>query len=384
MTSIRTILSLVVVEDLHLEQLDVKTTFLHRDLEEEIYMQQPQGYEVKGKEKLLCRLKKSLYGLKQAPRQWYLKFDKFMSEQGYTRCHSDHCVYLKKQNDGSYIILLLYVYDMLVAGYNMQEINVLKRKLENSFAMKDLEAAKQILGMRITRDRKNHKLTLSQNEYIQKVLKRFNMHNAKPVSTPFAGHFKLRKEMCPKTHEDMDYMSKVPYASAVGSLMYAMVCTRPDIAHAVGVVRRYMNNRGKEHWMAVKWILRYLKDMAGYRDNRRSTTGYVFTVGGTTISWVSKIQSVVALSMTEAEYVSATEASKEMIWLQRFMGELGKEHDKGTLYSDTQSAIHLAKNSAFHSRTKHIQLKYHFIRSVLEDGQFELEKIHTARILQIC
>ena len=179
MTSTITILSLVAVEDLHLEQLDVKTTFLHGDLEEEIYMQQPQGYEVKGKDKLVCRLKKSLYGLKQAPRQWYLKFDKFMSEQGYTRCHSDHCVYLKKKNDGSYIILLLYVDDMLVAGSNMQEINVLKRKLANSFAMKDLGAAKQILGMRITRDRKNRKLTLSHNEYIQKVLKRFNMHNAK-------------------------------------------------------------------------------------------------------------------------------------------------------------------------------------------------------------
>eukprot|EP00253_Pinus_taeda_P003747 PITA_03747 len=343
MTSIRTILSLVSAEDLHLEQLNVKTTFLHGDLEEEIYMQQPQGYEVEGKEKLVCRLKKSLYGLKQAP---------------------------------SYIILLLYVDDMLVAGSNMQEINVLKRKLANSFAMKDLGAAKQILGMRITRDRKNRKLTLSQNEYIQKVLKRFNMHNAKPVSTPFASHFKLSKEMFRKTQEDMDYMSKVPYASTVESLMYAMVCTRLDIAHAVGVVSRYMNNPGNEHWMAVKWILKYLKgttnqalcfggsnislqgyvdaDMTGDRDNRRSTTRYVFIVGGTRVSWVSKIQSVVALSTTEVEYVAATEASKEMIWLQRFMGELGKEHDMGTLYSDSQSAIHLAKNSAFHSRMKHI------------------------------
>eukprot|EP00253_Pinus_taeda_P021795 PITA_21795 len=376
MTSIRTILSLVIVEDLHLEQIDVKTTFLHGGLEEEIYMQQPQGYEVKGKEKLVCRLKKSLYGLKQAPRQWYLKFDKFMSEQGYTRCQSDHYVYLKEKNDGSYIILLLYVDDMLVVGSNMQEINVLKIKLENSFAMKDLGATKQILGMRIIRDKKNRKLTLSQNEYIQKVLKRFNMHNAKQVSTPFASHFKLSKEMCPKTQEDMDYMSKVPYASAVGSLMYAMVCTRPDISHVVGVVSRYMKNPRKEHWMAVKQILSYLK---GDRDNRRRTTGYVFTVGGTAVSWVSKIQSVVALSTTEAEYVAATEASKEMIWLQRFMGELGKEHDMGTLYNDSQSVIHLEKNSAFHSRTKHIQLKYHFIRSVLEDGELKLEKIHTSQ-----
>ena len=142
---------------------------------------------------------------------------------------------------------------MLVASSNMQEINVLKRKLEKSFAMKDLGAAKQILGMRITRDKKNRKLTLSQSEYIEKVLKRFNMQNAKPVSIPLASHFKLSKEECPKTQEEMAHISKVPYASAVGSLMYAMVYTRPDIAHAVGVVSRYMNN--PHSWNGTKFSL---------------------------------------------------------------------------------------------------------------------------------
>eukprot|EP00253_Pinus_taeda_P008614 PITA_08614 len=146
-----------------------------------------------------------------------------------------------------------------------------------------------------------------------------------------------------------------------------MVCTRPDIAHAMGVVSRYMNSPRKEHWMAVKWILRY--------------GGYVFTVGGTTVSWVSKLQSVVVLSTTEVEYVAATEASKEMIWLQRFLDELGKKQELGRLYSDSQSAIQCAKNSTFHSKTKHIQLKYHFIRSALEDGQLKLEKIHTSKNL---
>ena len=119
MTSIGTILSLVAVENLHLGQLDVKTTFLHRDLEEEIYMQQPQAYEVKGKENLVFRLEKRLYGLKQAPRQWYLKFDRFMTGQGYNRCHFDHCVYFKRLENGSYIIFILYVDDMLVVGSNM-------------------------------------------------------------------------------------------------------------------------------------------------------------------------------------------------------------------------------------------------------------------------
>jgi hypothetical protein len=145
------------------------------------------------------QLKKRWYGLKQAQSQWYLKFDRFMKEQGYSRWHSDHCVYFKNLENGIYIILLLYVDGMLVAGSNMQDINVLKKKLANSFAMKDLGVANKIFGMRITRDRKNHKLTLSQGEYREKVLERFRIKNAKPISTPLASHFKLTKEMCPKT-----------------------------------------------------------------------------------------------------------------------------------------------------------------------------------------
>jgi hypothetical protein len=128
------------------------------------------GYEVKGKENLVYRLKKRFYGLKKAPRKWYLKFYRFMTEQGYSRCYSNHCVYFKRIENGSYIILLLYVDDMLVAGSNMQDINVIKKKLANSFVMKYFGDANKILSMRITRDRKNRKLTLSKGEYIEKVL----------------------------------------------------------------------------------------------------------------------------------------------------------------------------------------------------------------------
>ncbi|KAL5851655.1 hypothetical protein ACOSQ3_006773 [Xanthoceras sorbifolium] len=400
LTTIRLVLKIVAAENLHLEQLDVKTAFLHGDLEEEIYMRQPEGFKEAGKENLVCRLKKSLYGLKQAPRQWYKKFDSFMSSSGFTRCQADHCCYIKRF-DNSFIILLLYVDDMLVAGSDMQEIMNLKRELSKQFAMKDLGAAKQILGMRIKRDTKSETLLLSQAEYIKKVLSRFNMQDAKPVSTPLGVHFRLSKEQSPKTEEERTHMAKVPYASAIGSLMYAMVCTRPDIAQAVGAVSRYMNNPGKIHWEAVKWILRYLRgttnktlcfkggdttltgyvdaDLAGNVDIRKSTTGYVYTLGGTAVSWVSQLQKIVALSTTEAEYVAVTEASKEMVWLQSFLGELGKKQEDNVLYCDSQSAIHLAKNPSFHSRTKHIQLRYHFIRSLLEDGILKLEKISGAQ-----
>jgi hypothetical protein len=400
LNTIRSVLSIVAAEGLHLEQLDVKTAFLHGDLDEEIYMQQPEGFSVKEKEKLVCRLTKSLYGLKQAPRQWYKKFDGFMQRHGYNKCNADHCCYFKRF-ESSYIILLLYVDDMLVAGPDMDEIQMLKKQLSREFDMKDLGAAKQILGMRINRDKQKGTLQLSQEEYIDRILKRFSMSNAKPVSTPLASHFRLSKDQSPKTEEEKDIMAKVPYASAIGSLMYAMVCTRPDIAHAVGAVSRFMTNPGKQHWEAVKWILRYLRgttdrclcfrrgelklqgfvdaDFAAEVDHRRSTTGYVFTVGTTAVSWISQIQKIVALSTTEAEYIAVTEASKEMIWLQGLLAEMGFKQEKNVLHSDSQSAIHLAKNSAFHSRTKHIGLRYHFVRSLLEDGVLTLEKIQGSK-----
>ena len=296
-------------------------------------------------------------------------------------------------------MLLLYVDDMLIVGHDKNMISKLKKDLGSQFAMKDLGPAQQILGMRIIRDRKKKRLWLSQEKYIEKVLNRFNMKDAKSVSTPLAAHFKLSADLCPCDDKEKEEMSKIPYASAVGSLMYAMVCTRPDIAHSVGVVSRFLANPGKKHWEAVKWILRYLKgtshhclcfgnneimlegfadaDMAGDVNTRKSTTGYVYTFAGAAVSWVSKLQKVVALSTTEAEYIAATEVCKEMLWMQRFLGELGIKQDKYVLHCDSQSAIHLAKNPAFHSKTKHIDLRYHWIRQVLEEGKLQLEKIHT-------
>ncbi|VVA40018.1 PREDICTED: Retrovirus-related, partial [Prunus dulcis] len=316
--------------DLELAQLDVKTAFLHGDLEEEIYMSQPEGFKVAGKENWVCKLQKSLYGLKQSPRQWYKRFDRFMIGQKYTRSHYDHCVYFRKLQDGTFIYLLLYVDDMLIACKSKVEIERLKTQLSNEFEMKDLGEARKILGMEIERDRAKGKISLCQKQYLKKVLQRFGMNeNSKPVSTPLAPHFKLSASMSPKTGEESHYMAQIPYASAVGSLMYAMVCTRPDISQAVSIVSRYMHNPGKGHWQAVKWILRYIlgtvdvgllfqhdkvtgqcvvgyvdSDYAGDLDKRRSTTGFVFTIAGGPVSWRSILQSTVALSTTEAEYMA--------------------------------------------------------------------------------
>ncbi|KAL2248697.1 UNVERIFIED_CONTAM: Retrovirus-related Pol polyprotein from transposon TNT 1-94 [Sesamum indicum] len=366
-----------------LSMMDVNTAFLHGDLEEEIYMVQLEGCN--GDDQQVCRLKKSLYGLKQAPRQWYRKFDNFMLEIGFSRCNADHCCCVKRF-DEFFIILLLYVDDMLIAGSNVKKINRLKDQLSRKFDMKDLGEARQILGMKTTRDKGIGKLWLSQSDYIEKVLCRFKMENAKPVGTPLGNQFKLSNSDSPQTDSERAKMRVTPYASAIGSLMYAMICTRPDIAHAVGVVSRFMSNPGVMHWEADRALV-FGKgkltlfgfgdaDFAGSDyDKRRSTTGYVFTYGGTAVSWVSKLQKVVTLSTTEAEYVAVTEAAKELIWLQHFLGELGKPQADVILHSDSQSAIHLAKNPAFHSWTKHIEIKYHFIRQLLEKKALQLEKI---------
>ncbi|CAL5395053.1 unnamed protein product [Camellia sinensis] len=388
MTSIRVVLGLAASLNLELEQMDVKTTFLHGDLKEEIHMEQLEGFEIKGKENLVCRLKKSLYGLKQAPRQWYEKFDSFMVGHEYKRTATNQCVYVRKFPDGNFIILLLYVDDMLIVGQDATVIRSLKNELSQSFDMKDLGPAQQMLGIQIVRDRKAKKLWLSQEKYVERVIAKFNMKDSKPVNTPLANHFKLSKSSCPSSTKEREEMEAIPYLSVVESLMYVMVSTRPDITHAVGVVSRFLSNPGKEHWEAVKWILRYLKgttkmclcfrnakpvlegytdsDMAGDLDGSKSTSGFLFTFAGGAVSWQSKLQNYVALSTTEAEYITAAEAGKEMLWLQRFLQELGLKQEKFMVHCDSQSAIDLSKNSMYHSRTKHINIQYHWIREVME------------------
>ncbi|KAG8474805.1 hypothetical protein CXB51_031510 [Gossypium anomalum] len=342
---IRALLGIVAMHDLELDQLDVKTAFLHGELEKDIYMQQPEGFTVSEKEDYVCLLKKSLYGLKQSPRQWYKRFDSFMTSHDFKRSSFDSCVYFKKNNDSSFVYLLLYVDDMLIAAKDKGEIRKVKAQLSEEFEMKDLGPAKKILD------------------------------------------------------DEIEYMSHVPYSSAVGSLMYAMVCSRPDLSYAVSAVSRYMANPGKEHWKAVQWILRYLRgttdvclqfgrtedgvigyvdaDFAGDLDRRRSLTGYVFTIGGCAISWKATLQTTVALSTTEAEYMAITEACKEAIWLKGLFSELNEDLQISTVFCDSQSAIFLTKDQMFHERTKHIDVRYHFVRDIIARGDIVVSKIST-------
>ncbi|WZZ70528.1 hypothetical protein YC2023_081898 [Brassica napus] len=250
--SIRIMLSYVVNFDTELEQMDVKTVFLHKELDETIYMEQPEGFIKKREEGKVCLLGKSLYGLKQLPRQWNQRFDTFIKTLGFKRCVKDPCVYMKQLSSGEGIYLLLYVDDMSIAANSKEEIQNLKESLKSEFEMKDLGAASRILGMDIIRDRKKGTLKLTQSKYIGQILKTFGMKYSKPVVTPSNAQFKLKSLQDKEWLIESKNMNKVPYASAVGSLMYAMVGSRPDLAFDVGLVSRFMSKPSREHWEAVK------------------------------------------------------------------------------------------------------------------------------------
>ncbi|KAL9148736.1 hypothetical protein ABFS82_12G062000 [Erythranthe guttata] len=254
---------------------------------------------------------------------------------------------------------------MLIISPCVKSVDHVKMCLSEQFDMKYLGDAKKILGMNIDRNRENNLLFLNQISYVKKILEKFAMTNAKTTNVPLAAHFQLSKDQSPKTETEIDSMQNIPYSNAIGSVMYLMVSTRPDIAYAVSCLSRYMSNPGMPHWEALKWLLRYLKhslhvglnfskseteiELIGYvdsnfandRDSRKSSTSYVFTLCGSCISWKSQLQNIVALSTTEAEYIAATEAIKEAIWLKGILREIGFLKKDVTVFSDSQSGIQL-------------------------------------------
>ena len=211
------------------------------------------------KGELVCLLKRSLYGLKQSLRQWYKRFDSFMVESGFQRSSYDNCLYFKETKNSEVIYLFLYVDDMLIVGPSRNSIQAVKEVLKSEFDMKDLGKAQKILGISIERNRSSSILKLCQSSYLQKVISKFSMENAKPASVPLGGHYKLSADQCPVTEQEKEEMINVPYSNAVGSIMYNMICTRPNLAYSISVLSRYMANPRREHWEAIKWLLRYIE-----------------------------------------------------------------------------------------------------------------------------
>ena len=392
--SYKALFAIAAAKDLEIEQMDVKTAFLYGAIEEDIYMEQPMGFE---NSDLVCKLNKALYGLKQSPRVWYNTFTQFLKELGFTALSSDLCIF---HNSGTYIAV--FVDDLLIVGPSKSDINEMKEKLNIRFHMTDLGPCHYYLGMEVSRDRQNRTIHLSQKGYIEKVLRDFSMWECKPNATPMETSTTTTLEQPDDQYRAEPELLKW-YQSAVGSLMYAMLGTRPDIAFAISVVSRYASNPTTQHQTAVKRVFRYLRgsvnlrltfrgdlkfltgysdaDWAGDRNTRRSTSGYIFNVGSGAISWSSKQQPTVALSTCEAEYIGQTHAAKEAIWLKALIDQLNPENSSPMatiIYGDNQGAIALAKNPQFHARTKHIDIQHHFIREKINEGKIELKYVPTA------
>ncbi len=345
--------------------------------------------------KKVCKLLKSLYGLKQSARCWNKKIDKFLKSEGYTPSDADPCIYVMYK-EGKIVILALYVDDNVIMSNSKKLLMAEKKKLGQRFDMEDRGEINYLLGMSIKRDRQKQTLTIDQKLYIQQVLERFGMQDCKPVSTPIESG----RKFC-KTLDDETAVDTKRYQEVIGSLVYASISTRQDISEAVGKLSQHMAKPNKEHWAGAKRVLRYLKgtadlglvytksnnsqlrgysdsDWAGCTDTRRSTSGYVFMLGNNVISWTSKKQPVVALSTTEAEYIALCFATQEAVWLRRLLESVQQEQNgPTTIVEDNQGTIGMAKNPRDSSRTKHIDIRYHFNREAVEKNITQIEYCET-------
>lgn len=395
--TIRMLLALAVQEGLHLHQVDIGTAYLNGELEDEIYMQQPEGFVDRDDPSKVLKLNKALYGLKQAGRNWNEKLDSVLAKLGFSACGNEPCLY-KATVNGNMMLIAVYVDDLIIACKNKEEILKFKAHLSEEFEVSDKGILNHFLGMNISREGEIGAIKVSQNQYIKDILKQYQMEMCKPISVPLDPGF--------QTHcaNDCKRVNKEQYQSIIGALTYLSITTRPDIQHSVSKLAQHNTDPHIEHMTAVKHILRYLKGtidlglvykfgearVKGYADSdwggntidRKSYTGYIFFLGECVISWESKKQATVALSSTEAEYMAMSNASKEAIYLKRLLDEIGIRYcDSILLNIDNQGAIKLAMNPVYHNRTKHIDIKYHHIREVVRNKEVTLNYCPTTEMI---
>ena len=403
--SLRTLLALAAVHDMEVQQMDVTTAFLHGELQENVYIWAPEGTGYPPN--TVLKLDKSIYGLKQAPRVFNTALDKHIVEfMGFTQCKTDPCVYVKETTSGP-LYLAVYVDDLLIIGKDTAQVNIVKADLGKEFKMEDRGDVEYILGIQVIRDRTARTLSMVQTQYAKDVVKKFKMEDSKcRLLVPIHSNTKFSKEDCPIDPEEIEYMKRVPYRSAIGSLMYLATCTRPDISYAVSMCASYMHNPGRVHWAAVKQILAYVNattsrglvygtresndemlnrtyvyvdaDHAGDLDNRKSRTGYVSMLHGGAVSWKTRLQDRASISSTEAEYYAASEGFGEAKWFRMFMAELRVAQIGPTvILEDNKSCINLAENPVYQYRTKQIEIRHHQLREAVKFKEIVLEHIST-------
>lgn len=396
MTSLRTLLAIAAAKGYQVEQMDVDNAYLNAEADVDIYMEQPPGYEDCNHPDHVCLLDKSLYGLKQAGRLWHEHYKGRLLDMGFKQSIADPCIFVRTTKKGE-LLIGVYVDDTVKAGHSaaIAEFNT---EISQHYGIKELGPIKFLLAIQINQDENG--ISLCQSTYIKKLAEEEGLADHKPVYTPISGGAFQELDM---QSEPVD--AKV-YRHLIGRLMYAMVGTRPDIAFTVGALAKYASKPTKKHLDAARRLVAYLHTTAdycityhknsgpptltGYCDaswgndltDRKSIAGYIFLLNGSPISWASKKQTTTALSSTEAEYISASQATRETIYLCRLLKDLGCEQTKATvIHKDNQRAIAISRNPCFHNRTKHIDIQHHFVREKTEDGTVQLEYCATSEQL---
>ena len=374
-------------------QKDAETAFLNGDLDILLYMDQPIGFIMNGEIKFICKLKKGIYGLKQSARTWNTVLDDAVIDFGFKRLTSDECIYVYHETE--YMILAVYVDDMTIVSSSEKLIKDLDVHLNKYFKVEDKGEVHYILGWKI--DHLDDGIMITQPRHSADMITKFRLNDAKNSVIPIEASSVtiVDEEDAPKTAG--------PYRSAIGTLMYLSSSTRPDITFATNYLSRFQVDPTERRWNDVKKVMKYVKgtedhgliykrlepldkfhvygfadaDWASDATSRRSTTGYIFFVNHKPISWNARKQNSVALSSTEAEYMALSEATQEALWIIKFFKELGWDVAPVTIYEDNQSCIELTNNNKFHQRTKHIDIRYHFIREAIEENLIKIEYIET-------
>ena len=370
-----------------LHHLDVKSAFLNGYIEEDIYVNQPEGFIKKGKENYVLKLRKARYGLRQAPRAWNNKLDETLKSMGFIRSINDQAVYTSNRKE-SKLWVGVYVDDLIITRSNPEEIDVFKTSMKTKFEMTNFILLHSYLGIQVMQEEDGIKMC--QTRYAIRILDMFNMSDCNASKTPMECRLKLDRN-----GEGLEVESTC-FRRIIGCLRY-LTLTRPDLVYSVSYLSRFMSKSYSNHMTAAKRILRYVKgtinfglkyksdegsDLIGYCDNdytgdlddRKSTSGFIFFLGTNPIAWNCSKQKVIALSSCKAEYISSTMSVCQGIWIIRFMHELnGCEEKCFDVCIDNKSAIEISRNPVHHGRTKHIDVRFHFIRKCVEEGISYLE-----------
>ncbi|SCV72172.1 BQ2448_4866 [Microbotryum intermedium] len=392
-TSIRALIALAAANGYHVHQADVNKAYLHGKLDKPLYMRVPQGINLPGK---ILKLTKSIYGLRQAGTIWNAEIDSTLRSLGYIPTKSDICIY-RPEHDGQSHYIALYVDDLLLVGPTVAEIDRVLDALELAYGIKRLGQAEYILGIQIKRGQ-DGSITLSQERYLRDILAKFQFSDAKPASIPMQPGVVLDFQ-----ESDASPQDRTRYLQAIGSLMYAAVGTRPDLAFVVSYLARFSQHPGPAHWAAIKQVLRYIKgtlelgltyrkatdEFHGYSDanwgaclsTSRSTMGYAFLYSGVAIAWCSKREHRVAKSTTDAEYLALSYTSGDAIHLSELLAELGAPvTGPVVLFGDNQGSLALAQHPTNHQGSRHVRISEHYVRERVAENEIDVRYIETGNM----